>query len=376
MTSTADPLARWRNLQRELVSVAASQTEDCFRTQAHADLSPIGWHLEHCVFVECVWIRSALLDDHGIRDRLARRCLPELVPKSGRGRRLPPRPELLQWSSETMQRNEALLRQVRDPDTADPLRKGDRILHFLVSHHAQHLETMRTIAFRFGAFEGGKALAPAAGDARAADPSIQRVATGVACVGSADAVRAHDNELPRSRIRVREFRISRRPVTNRAWEVFVVSGGYPDPRWWTRDGWRWRRQAGVEVPDAWRHAAAPEPDAYVSGVSRHEAGAYARFRGGRLPHEHEWETAKTAGLLRDTGQVWEWCANRFHPYPGFRPFPYREYSLPWFDGRHYVLKGGSRLSEPEVQRAAFRNYYTPTTRHILSGVRVAFDCSV
>ena len=71
----------------------------------------------------------------------------------------------------------------------------------------------------------------------------------------------------------------------------------------------------------------------------------------------------------------EWCANRFHPYPGFRPFPYPEYSLPWFDGRHYVLKGGSRLSEPEVQRPAFRNYYTPATRHILSGVRLAFDGS-
>lgn len=376
MTSSTDPLRRWRDLQRELVGAAASQTEDCFRVQAHADLSPIGWHLEHCVFVECVWIRSALLDDHGIRDRLAHRCLPELAPKSGRGSRLPARPELLQWSSETMQRNEALLRQVRDPEAADPLRKGDRILHFLVSHHAQHLETIRTIALRFGDTEGRKAPAPAAGEAVAADASIQRVAGGVACIGSADTVRAHDNELPRSRVRVREFRISQRPVTNHAWDEFVAAGGYQDPRWWTPEGWRWRRWAGVEAPDAWRRAAAAEPDDFVSGVSRHEAGAYARFRGGRLPHEHEWETARTAGLLRDTGRVWEWCANRFHPYPGFRPFPYREYSLPWFDGRHYVLKGGSRLSEPEVRRAAFRNYYTPTTRHILSGVRVAYDCSV
>lgn len=376
MTSTTDPLRRWRELQRELVGAAASQTEDCFRAQAHDDLSPIGWHLEHCVFVECVWIRSALLDDHGIRDRLAHRCLPELAPKSGRGSRLPPRSELLQWSSETMRHNDTLLREIRDPNAADPLRKGDRILHFLVSHHAQHLETMRTIALRFGDSEGGKAPARAGGKAGATDASVQRVAAGFACVGSADAVRAHDNELPRSRVRVQEFRISERPVTNRAWEEFVAAGGYQDPRWWTPDGWRWRRHAGVEAPEAWRYAAAAAPDDFVSGVSRHEAGAYARFQRGRLPHEHEWETARMAGLLRDTGRVWEWCANRFHPYPGFRPFPYREYSLPWFDGRHYVLKGGSRLSEPEVRRATFRNYYTPTTRHILSGVRVAYDCSV
>ena len=372
MNPANDPLDRWHDLQRALLGAAAAQSDVRLRDQAHPDLSPIGWHLEHCVFVECVWIRSALLADHAIRERLARRCLPELAPKSTRGCLLPPRPELLRWSSETMQRNRSLLCDVRDPDAADPLREDDRILHFLVSHHAQHLETIRTAAGRFRV--PGR---PAGGPGRpgASDAATRTLADGVVPVGSGDPARAHDNELPRSQVRLRAFRISQQPVTNREWEAFVVAGGYRDPRWWTPEGWRWRARMDIEVPDAWQGAVPGDPGEFVAGVSRHEAGAYARFRGGRLPHEHEWETARRAGLLHDTGRVWEWCANRFHPYPGFRPFPYREYSLPWFDGQHFVLKGGSCLSEPEVQRPAFRNYYPPATRHILSGVRVAFDGS-
>ena len=148
MNPADDPLSRWQDLQRALLGAAAAQSEDHLRDQAHPNLSPIGWHLEHCVFVECVWIRSALLADHAIRDRLAQRCLPELAPKSTRGGLLAPRAELLRWSSETMERNRVLLCEVRDPDAADPLRADDRILHFLVSHHAQHLETVRTAASR------------------------------------------------------------------------------------------------------------------------------------------------------------------------------------------------------------------------------------
>ncbi len=374
MTPAGDPQRRWQHLQEALVRTAAAHTGEQLRIQAHADLSPIGWHLEHCVFVECVWIRSALLADHEIRDRLAPRCRPELAPRSTRGRRLPPRSELLAWSTETMRENQALLHGVRDPDAADPLRKDDRILHFLISHHAQHLETVRTAAGLIGS-PAGAPSAPPPPPAESPGPAVVRVAGGSVQVGGADPARAHDNELPRARVRLADFRIARRPVTHREWDEFVAAGGYRDSRWWTPEGWRWRMRSELPGSRPDPSAAAPDPDDCVAGVSRHEAGAYARFRGGRLPHEHEWETARAANRLRGAGRVWEWCANRFHPYPGFRPFPYRGYSLPWFDGRHYVLKGGSRLSEPEVRRAAFRNYYPPAMRHLLCGVRLAFDGS-
>ncbi len=370
MTPAGDPEPRWRHLQQALVRTAAEQTEAHLRIQAHADLSPVGWHLEHCVFVECLWIRSALLADHAIRDRLAPRCQPELAAKPARGQRLPPRRELLEWSVATMRKNRKLLRELRDPAATDPLRRDDRILHFLISHHAQHLETVRTAAGRIRSFTDRKATRPPAPPADS--PSV-RIPGGTVQVGSADPARAHDNELPRFRARLAGFRLSQRPVTRREWDEFIAAGGYRDPRWWTPEGWRWRRREGAAGPEPGTAVPASAPDDCVAGVSRHEAGAYARFRGGRLPHEHEWETAHAAGRLRNTGRVWEWCANPLHPYPGFRPFPYREYSLPWFDGRHYVLKGGSALSEPEVRRAAFRNYFPPATRHMLVGVRLAFD---
>ena len=365
-------MARWRNLQLTLLAVATSQSERELRTQAHPELSPIGWHLEHCVFVECQWIRSALLSDHRIANRLAERCLPELAAKPDRGHRLPPRTELLAWSEETMQRNRALFSDVRDPNAADPLRGEDRILHFLVSHHAQHLETLRTALWQFNA----GALTPSAKAAarrRPSAPCSARLPGGTAEVGGTDPARVHDNELPRRWVQLRPVRLAEHPATNRDWGEFIAAGGYRDRRWWTPEGWRRRNTDRITGPRAANPAHDADPDGPVVGVSRHEAGAYARFRGGRLPHEHEWETAHAAGLLWDTGRVWEWCANLFHPYPGFRPFPYREYSLPWFDGRHHVLKGGSCLSEPEVKRASFRNYYTPDTRHIVTGVRLAFE---
>lgn len=365
-------MARWHELQRALLAVATSQSERRLRTQAHPKFSPIGWHLEHCVFVECQWIRSALLSDHRIANHLAERCLPELAAKPDRGRRLPPRRELLSWSEETMRRNRALFIDVRDPSAADPLRGGDRILHFLVSHHAQHLETLRTALWQFETSARTPPSETGTGPRRSA-PCVAELPGGPAEVGGTDPARAHDNELPRHRVRLRSVRLAEHPATNRDWGEFIAAGGYRDGRWWTPEGWRWWNSDRAAGSRAAIPARDTNPDSPVVGVSRYEAGAYARFRGGRLPHEYEWETAHAAGLLRDTGRVWEWCANLLHPYPGFRPFPYREYSLPWFDGRHYVLKGGSGLSEPEVKRASFRNYYTPDTRHIATGVRLAFE---
>ena len=78
----------------------------------------------------------------------------------------------------------------------------------------------------------------------------------------------------------------------------------------------------------------------------------------------------SCGIPAEPGNGARTCSIRI---PDFGRFPTANTRSPWFDGRHYVLKGGSCLSEPEVKRASFRNYYTPATRHIVTGVRLAFE---
>ena len=84
-------------------------------------------------------------------------------------------------------------------------------------------------------------------------------------------------------------------------------------------------------------------------------------------------TLKSKGQFNDVEQVWEWCDDAFAAYPGFSPFPYDEYSLPWFDGAHFVARGASRHTEADVIRPGFRNFYPPTHRHVFAGLRLARD---
>ena len=74
-----------------------------------------------------------------------------------------------------------------------------------------------------------------------------------------------------------------------------------------------------------------------------------------------------------TGNVWEWTADAFGPFPGFKAFPYPEYSETWFDGDHRVLKGGSWATRPSVLRNSFRNFFRRHFRIAFAGLRCAED---
>jgi iron(II)-dependent oxidoreductase len=155
---------------------------------------------------------------------------------------------------------------------------------------------------------------------------------------------------------------------------FSEGGGYERREWWSDEGWAWKQEYDiVHHPQiAAGHAEAP-----ACHVSWFEADAYARAHDARLPTEAEWERAATSDQETETpaaiGRVWEWTAGTFHGYPGFRAYPYREYSEVFFGEGYRVLRGGSWATHPRVASPSFRNWDLPLRRQIFAGVRLARD---
>ncbi|MBA2491664.1 MAG: ergothioneine biosynthesis protein EgtB [Gammaproteobacteria bacterium] len=370
-----------RTVQSDLCALVEDLNDEDYRAQFHVDLSPIGWHLGHCTFIENYWLREVVLGDDSLTKPLAHYYIPANSPKPQRGPALPPKQDLLDSVRRQQADNLRLLSETATQRHA--LLKDDYLSLFLLQHHCQHFETInlarhqRALGNGYVRFKPAEALKPA--------PVREVFVTAPAGIYSIGGARpeAFDNELPAHGIEHGTFDIAARPVNNAEYLRFIEDDGYNARAHWTETGWQWREQTACQRPDHWRQNGRGQwfgidqrgafdlsPDAPVYGVSHHEASAFAAYAGARLPHENEWEIACRLGILRDVGRVWEWCGNTFYGYEGFRPFPYDEYSLPWFDGTHYSLRGGSALTRPVVKRASFRNFYTPDKRHIFAGLRL------
>jgi iron(II)-dependent oxidoreductase len=268
-------------------------------------------------------------------------------------------------------------------------------------HEDMHAEafhyTRQTLAYdapRIAA-RAHPAGAPLAGDAE--------IPGGVLELGAAPGGEfVFDNEKWAHPVVVAPFRISRTAVTNAEYRAFVAAGGPPPEHWRLVDGaWLERRF------DRWQPPVDDEP---VIHVSWQAAVAYCAFAGRRLPTEAEWEFAATWdprsgrkrrhpwgddpwrpglanlenatrasvhaypggdspwGVRQMIGNVWEWTARPFLPYPGFLRDPYKEYSEPWF-GNHMVLRGGCFSTSPRIARATYRNFYTPERGDVFAGLR-------
>lgn len=177
-----------------------------------------------------------------------------------------------------------------------------------------------------------------------------------------------DNERDSHEVTVDAFAIDHTPVSNAQFVQFVESGeflartGQRHPVYWRDDASGWQ----VRSFNAWLPLDPRAPIIHVSAV---EADAYCHWAGRRLPTEHEWEVAATRGLIDWGNSVWEWTASTFAPYPGFSADRYREYSAPWFDGCHRVLRGGSHATLDLMHNARYRNFFKPERNDVFAGFR-------
>jgi len=301
------------------------------------------------------------------------------------------------------------------------------VLPMVLEHELMHHETLLYMVQQLPASLKPRQDAPRR--ARGSRPERGRIPipAGLARLGAArDAEFRWDNEHPEHVAEVPPFAIDAFPVTNRDYLEFVEAGGYRERRLWSADGWTWRERHDVTVPTFWSHAGAERCVATlledvpfeVAGdwpvyVSHCEASAYARWQNARLPSEAEfhraafgapdgglreypwgeeppgpahanvgfrlWEPtrvdahpagASAFGVQDLIGNGWEWTSSVFGPFPGFEPLArYRGYSADFFDGRHYVLLGGSWATDARLVRRSFRNWFQPHYPYVFAKFR-------
>jgi ergothioneine biosynthesis protein EgtB len=191
---------------------------------------------------------------------------------------------------------------------------------------------------------------------------------------------AFDNELAGRTVAIEPFEIDATPVSNARLAEFVEAGGYRRPEFWSAAGRQWLAESGAVAPRFWRHAgdrwmvcrfgAWIDLETYgpACNLTCHEAEAWCAWAGRRLPTEEEWEYCATTQAAMQWGDVWEWTASAFEPYPGFMPHPYRDYSAPWFGSRR-VLRGASTATHPRMRHPRYRNFFPPERNDIFAGFR-------
>ena len=230
---------------------------------------------------------------------------------------------------------------------------------------------------------------------------------GIAEIGHCGEGFAFDNETPRHRVLLHPHALANRLVTNAEYLAFVREGGYREPGLWLSDGWATVQREGWRHPIYWQDDLASEftlasvraldPHEPVCHLSYYEAEAFARWAGGRLPTEAEWESAAHGvavrgnlqddgryqpqaaasdgdGLLQLYGDVWEWTSSPYVNYPGFRPLPgaLGEYNGKFMCGQQ-VLRGGSCATPRDHLRASYRNFFPPHARWQFAGLRLGQD---
>jgi len=409
-------LSQYRHVRAASEMLVADLTDADATVQSMDDASPAKWHLAHTTWFFEEFVFAARLPDYEPVDpqyRYLFNSYYEAVgarhPRPKRG--LLTRPtldEVLAYREAVDESMFSLLMTAQTDDEAALITLG-------LNHEQQHQELLLTdILHLFAQNPLRPAYAPELAEPVVADPRPApewvRFAGDIVSIGHGSDDFAFDCEGPRHQVLLRPFALCTHPVSNHQWFEFIEDGGYQTAGLWLSDGWRWVCDNQIEAPLYWearegtwwqmslRGMHPVDPDSPVTHVSFFEADAFARWAERRLPTEAEWEHAarslhatgnfiegralrplpdrqNTSGVLRQMfGDVWEWTASAFLPYPGFQPSTgaVGEYNGKFMSSQ-MVLRGGSCVTPESHIRATYRNFFYPHQRWQFTGVRLADD---
>jgi len=382
--------ARWRTY--ELIDPLGDEQLN----RVHSPiLSPLAWDLGHIANFEELWLVQTVGSREPLHGDLGR--FYDAIENPRRDRNELPilrDAELRAYLAEVRERALDVLEEVDiGPDAEDPLLRDGFVYEMLIAHEHQHNETMLQLLQMVDGYElpeavksvGGLSPGQAPGEfaRRFEYPPVRetphalptiRLPGGRYEIGGPATGFAYDNERPRHTVEPAPFEIDALPVSNGEYAAYLDETGIEPPLYWERESGDW-------VDTARGRREPLDPAGPLVHVSWHEADAFARWAGKRLPSEHEWEAAARAALatepaaaplgLPGAGQVWEWTSSDFLAYPGFAAFPYREYSEVFFGDAYKVLRGGCWATHRDDLRPSFRNWDLPERRQIFAGIRCA-----
>jgi iron(II)-dependent oxidoreductase len=335
--------------RRRTLQLVATLTDDELNRVYSPILSPLAWDLGHIANFEELWLVQTIGRREPLHGELGRLYDAIENPRYSRGE-LPilRGAELRSYLEDVRTRALDVLAEVDLDSDEDPLLAGAFVYELLIAHEHQHTETMLQLIQMIDGYEPVESTRPPEPDpADAAGPEMVLVEGGEVQIGAGAEGFAYDNERPRHTVRLDPFWIDRTPVTNAAYADFMRETDVEPPMYWEPDGDGWWARTAMGRGER------VDPAQPVVHVSWHEAEAFARWAGKRLPTEAEWETAargadrrranldqlafacapvgafadapSDCGAIHMLGDVWEWTSSDFLAYPGFRAFPYKEY---------------------------------------------------
>jgi len=417
-TAPLNPLlSQYRLVRQQSESLCEALEIEDYVIQVTAFASPPKWHLAHVSwFFETLLLKPYLQGYREFHPLFATLfnsyydTIGQQHPRPERGSLSRPTvKEVYQYRAYIDEHMTRLLGDTDHPDYRDiEMRTG-----LGLNHEQQHQELLLTdLKYSFGYNPLRPAYVELPEPPRGDTPPMQwlEYEGGLHEIGYRGEAFCYDNETPRHKTYVENYRLASRPVTNAEFLEFINDGAYGRSDLWLADAWKTIQQEGWDAPlhwqrqdDQWFHMtlAGMRPvdmHAPVCHVSHFEAAAYARWANKRLPSEAEWElaaaTVPISGNFVDNGylqphvatgpgplqqmfgDVWEWTRSPYTPYPGYRQAagPLGEYNGKFMSSQ-MVLRGGSCVTPRDHIRATYRNFFYPHERWQFSGFRLAEDLS-